>query len=263
MQTHCIETIYEKMHGYRFYGKPTMLHLRDIGFLGPRLSIAHGIWMTEEEMEAVAAAGVAVSHNPSSNLRLRAGIAPVLAFRAAGVTVGLGMDGFGINDDEDMFAEMRLALRLHGTPPFDGAALTTSDVLAMATTEGARLMGKDKLIGRLAPGRFADLILVDLKRITYPWIAPEVDPKELVVYRARVGDVRTVMVGGEVVFQDGRPTRFDVEAVAKEVAAILSAQPFRADRAELVRRLDPILTAWYLEWEMPKPDPYTYYNSRH
>jgi cytosine/adenosine deaminase-related metal-dependent hydrolase len=141
IQTHCIETIYEKMHGYRFYGKPTMLHLRDLGFLGPRLSIAHGIWMTEEEMAAVAEAGVAVSHNPSSNLRLRAGIAPVLAFREAGITVGLGMDGFSITDDEDMFGEMRLAWRLAGTAPLDGPALSERDVLAMATSEGARLMG--------------------------------------------------------------------------------------------------------------------------
>ena len=69
IQTHCVETIYEKMHGYRFYGKPTMLHLRDLGFLSSRLSIAHGIWMTEKEMQAVADALVAVSHNPSSNLR--------------------------------------------------------------------------------------------------------------------------------------------------------------------------------------------------
>jgi cytosine/adenosine deaminase-related metal-dependent hydrolase len=262
MQTHCVETIYEKLHGFRFYGKPTMLHLRDLGFLSPRLSIAHGIWMTEPEMQAVADAGVAVSHNPSSNLRLRAGIAPVLAFREAGITVGLGMDGFGINDDEDMFAEMRLAIRLNGTPPFDGPTLSVNDVLAMATTEGARLMGKEKSLGRLAPGYLADLILVNLKRIAYPWIAPEVDPKALVVYRAKVGDVRTMMVGGEIVFEDGRPTTFDADAVAREVAAILSAQPFRADRDELVRRLDPILTAWYLEWEMPEPQPYTYYNSR-
>lgn len=262
IQTHCVETIYEKMHGLRFYGQPTMLHLRDLGFLSPRLSIAHGIWMTEAEIEAVAEAGVAVSHNPSSNLRLRAGIAPVLTLREAGITVGIGMDGFAINDDEDMFSEMRLAWRLNGTPPLDGPGLTPTDVLAMATTEGAKLMGKDKILGKLAPGYLADLILVDLKRITTPWVAPEVDPKALIVYRARLGDVRSVLVGGEVVLRDGKPTRFDVDAVITEVAALLAAQPFRTERAELVARLQPILKAWYLRWEMPGPDPYTYYNSR-
>jgi hypothetical protein len=142
IQTHCTETIYEKMHGYRFYGKPTMLHLRDLGFLSPRLSIAHGIWMTEPEMEAVAAAGAAASHNPSSNLRLRAGIAPVLAFRAAGIPVALGMDGFAINDDEDMFSEMRLAWRLHGSPPLDSPGLTPTDVLAMGHHRGRPLDGQ-------------------------------------------------------------------------------------------------------------------------
>ncbi len=262
MQTHCVETIYEKMHGFRFYGKPTMLHLRDIGFLSPRLSVAHGIWMSEEEIEAVAAAGVSVSHNPSSNLRLRAGIAPVLRFREAGIAVGIGMDGFAINDDEDMFSEMRLAWRLNGTPPLDGPGLTASDVFAMATTEGAKLMGKDKVLGRLAPGYLADLLLVDLRRITAPWVAPEADPMELVVYRARLGDVRTVMVGGEVVFRDGKPTRFDVDAVIAEVAALMTSQPFRAERSELVMKLLPILHAWYRDWEPPKPDPYYHYNSR-
>ena len=84
---------------------------------GLGLSVAHGIWMTEKEMDAVAENGVAVSHNPSSNLRLRAGIAPVLQFRERGVPVGIGMDGFAINDDEDMFSELRLAWRLNGTPP--------------------------------------------------------------------------------------------------------------------------------------------------
>jgi len=262
IQTHCVETIYEKMHGYRFYGKPTMLHLRDLGFLSPRLSVAHGIWMTEAEMDAVAAAGVAVSHNPSSNLRLRAGIAPVLHFRERGVPVAIGMDGFAINDDEDMFSEIRLAWRLNGTPPLDGPGLTPRDALAMATIDGARLMGKGKELGRLAPGCLADLIMVDLKRITSPWVAPEVDALQLLVYRARLGDVSTVMVGGDVVFRDGRPVHFDVDAVIREVAAIFDAQPFRAERAALVEKLHPILRAWYLGWDTPEPEPWTAYNSR-
>jgi cytosine/adenosine deaminase-related metal-dependent hydrolase len=153
-----------------------------------------------------------------------------------------------------MFSEMRLALRLHGTPPLDGPALSERDVFAMATTEGARLMGKDGSLGRLAPGFLADMVLVDLGRLTFPWVAPEVDPRALIVYRARCGDVAAVVVGGELVFADGRPTRFDVGEVAREVAAILSSQPFRADRAALVARLDPLLRAWYL--------PYSAYNSR-
>jgi cytosine/adenosine deaminase-related metal-dependent hydrolase len=210
----------------------------------------------------VAAAGVSVSHNPSSNLRLRAGIAPVLRFREAGINVGIGMDGFAINDDEDMFSELRLAWRLNGTPPLDGPGLMPTDALAMATTGGAALMGKDKVLGRLAPGYLADLILVDLKRITTPWVAPEADPRDLIVYRARLGDVRTVMVGGEVVFRDGKPTRFDVDAVVAEVSALLSSQPFRAERSELVMKLLPILHAWYRGWEPPEADPYYRYNAR-
>ncbi len=81
IQTHVCESVYEKLHGPRFHGKPTLLYLRDLGVLSPRFSIAHGVWLTDAEIEALREAGAAVSHNPGSNLRLRAGIAPLDALR--------------------------------------------------------------------------------------------------------------------------------------------------------------------------------------
>ena len=84
IQTHVEESFYEKLHGPREYGTSTMLHLRDLGVLGPNFSIAHGVWLTEAEIEVMAQTGAAVSHNPSSNLRLRAGIAPLNALRRGG-----------------------------------------------------------------------------------------------------------------------------------------------------------------------------------
>jgi cytosine/adenosine deaminase-related metal-dependent hydrolase len=253
VQTHCVETVYERAHGSRFYGKPTILHLRDLGFLGPWLSLAHGIWVTRDEIAALAESDTSIVHNPSSNLRLRAGIAPVLDLRQAGITVGLGMDGFGINDDEDLFAEMRLTLHLHGAPPFDSPALTPRDVLAMATTEGARILGKSGSLGRLAPGYLADLVVLDMRRITAPWTAPEVDIVDLIVSRARRDDVVRVVIAGETVLADGRPTRFDAEAAAAEAAAVFQRQPFRAERDALVRRLAPYFFAWYAGWEGADP----------
>jgi len=262
VQTHVSESLYEMLHGPLYYGKPTVRHLFDLGVLGPRFSIAHGVWLTEPEIELMAETGAAVSHNPSSNLRLRAGIAPLNAMLANGVTVGLGMDGTTINDDDDYFDEMRLAMRLHRTPRFDGPAPEPAQVLEMATTGGARLMRKEGTLGAIAPGRAADLVLVGLDRVAWPWIAPEADPRELLLMRADAGDVDTVMVGGEVVLRDGRPTRFDLDEVTAEAAAMLAGQPFRSTDARMVERLRGHVEAYYREWEVPDLAPWTVYNAR-
>ena len=115
----------------------------------------------------------------------------------AGVTVGLGLDGRGLDDDDDMFREMRVALQLHrgpviGSPTLEPRARRSS----LATSGGARLLGKADRLGRLAPGYAADLVLVDLARMTWPWTAPEVDPRELPRPAGAGRDVRTVFVGG-------------------------------------------------------------------
>jgi len=262
IQTHVNESLYEKLHGERCYGKPTLLHLRDLGVLSPRFSIAHGVWLTESEIAVMAETGAAVSHNPGSNLRLRAGIAPLNRLLEAGVTVALGMDATTLGDDEDFFAELRLALRLAGTPLLGGPAPTPRQAFAMATTGGARLLRREGRLGRLAPGFAADLVLVDLARPTWPWTAPEADPLELILLRAKAGDVDRVLVGGELVYADGRPTRFDVEAAACELAGRLATAPFPEARAELVRRLTPHVERWYRDWALPKLQPYVSYNSQ-
>jgi cytosine/adenosine deaminase-related metal-dependent hydrolase len=256
------ESYYEKLHGPREHGQATLAHLGRLGVLGPRFSIAHGVWLSEPEIALLAETGAAVSHNPGSNLRLRAGIAPLNALLAAGATVALGMDGTAIGDDEDMFAEMRLALRLARPPVLCTSAPSPAEVFRLATLGGARLMRKDDRIGRLAPGFQADLAVVDLDRASWPWTAPELDPLDLVVLRARAGDVRTVLVGGEVVLADGRPTRFDEEAAGRELAARLAKIPFPAEAAGLAERLMPQLEAYYRAWDHGRPAPRTAYNSR-
>ena len=181
---------------------------------------------------------------------------------ASGVTVGLGMDGTTINDDEDYFDEMRLAMRLHRTPRFDGPAPEPAQVLRMATAGGARLMRKEGMLGAIAPGRAADLVLVSLDRVAWPWIAPEADPRELLLMRAGAGDVDTVLIGGEVVLRNGRPTRFDLEEVGREAAAMLGSQAFRSADAAMIERLRRHVEAYYEAWEVPDLTPYTVYNAR-
>ena len=262
IQTHVEESLYEKLHGPRDYGCPTVEHLHRLGLLGPRFSLAHGVWLSEPEIALLAETGAAVSHNPSSNLRLRAGIAPLNALLAAGVTVGLGLDVTALNDDEDMLTEMRLALRLHRTPELDGPAPSPEQVFALATTGGARLLRREGELGRLAPGMAADLVLLDLERLTWPWVAPEAEPRHLLLSRAQARDVTTVLVEGEVVLAEGLPTRFDLDDVGRELAAHLSAQPYPEATAQAVRKLLPHLEAFYRDWAVPAPAPFTAYNSR-
>lgn len=263
VQTHAVESMYEALHGPREWGRPTIEHLHEIGVLGPRLSIAHGTWLSEAEIERLASSGAAVSHNPSSNLRLRAGIAPLPALLAAGVTVGLGMDGTTLDDDEDIWAEMRLALRLNRSPRIADAVTMPAQVFDIATRGGARLMGLQQRIGQLRPGFAADLLLLDTRRSRWPWAADDADLLSLLVQRARAGDVRCVLVQGEVVMRDGRPTRFDEQAVASELAEQLRRTPAPADGARLARVLGPHLRQWYAGYGLPAGAPWTQYNARH
>ena len=262
IQTHVTESLYEKLQGPRDYGRSTVAHLHGLGVLSPRFSMAHGVWLSEADIALLAETGAAVSHNPSSNLRLRAGIAPLNALRAAGVTVGLGMDTTTLGDDEDMFAEIRLAMRLHRTPYLEGPAPSPADIFALATSGGARLLCREGELGRIAPGYLADLVLLDLERITWPWVAPEADPRDLLLNRAQARDVTTVLVGGEVVVRDGLPTKFDLMEVGKELADRLNAESIPADLATQVEHLLPHLEAYYRGWAVPEPLPYTAYNSR-
>jgi len=262
IQTHLEESYYERLHGPREYGRATLTHLAALGVLGPRFSIAHGVWLSEPEVEILADSGAAVSHNPSSNLRLRAGIAPLNALLAAGATVALGMDGTSLGDDDDMFTEMRLALRLNRPPLLGSPAPGPGEVFDLATQGGAKLLRAEGRLGRLAPGYQADLAIVDLTRATWPWTAPEAAPLDIVVQRARAGDVETVLVGGEVVLEAGRPTRFDAEAVGRDLAERLAATPYPAAAADLAERLLPHLESYYRAWTHPRPAPFTSYNSR-
>ena len=262
VQTHAMESYSEKLVGPRFHGKTMVSHLKDLNVLSPQFSIAHGTWVTNADMQILRETGAAVSHNPSSNLRLRAGVAPLNALMAAGVTLGLGMDGTTIGDDECMFSEMRLAARLHRTPQFGSPAPTYEDIFAMATSGGAKLMGKADQIGKLEPGYKADLVLVKTNRLTRPWVAPDANPLHLLLLRAKAVDVDTVLVGGEVVLQDGMPTQFDLHQVEQELAAELDAQPAKEQHVDLVAALRPYLVKWYADWEQPNLEPYAAFNSK-
>ena len=262
IQTHVSESLYEKLYGPRAYGESLVLHLKRLGVLGPRFSLAHAVWLTEAEIAVLAETGTAVSHNPSSNLKLRAGVLPARALVEAGVTLALGLDGHGLDDDDDIFREMRLAWSLQREPRIGVPGREPRQALQLATTGGARLLGKAGTLGRLAPGYAADLVLVDLARLTWPWVAPEADPRDLLVLRAQARDVRTVLVNGEVVLRDGLPTRFDLEAAGREFAERMAAAPFPSEAAERIGLVKPHLERFYQRWDVPELEPYVRQNSR-
>ena len=262
VQTHVLESFYEKEMGPRFYGKSVIAHLHDLGVLNPRFSMAHGVWVSEADIELLAQTGASISHNPSSNLRLRAGVAPLTALMKGGVTMGLGMDGTTINDDEDMFAEMRQAARLQRSPQVSDEVPTLGDIFRVATVGGAKLLGKENSIGRLAAGYKADVVLVDCECMTWPWVAPEVEPMQMVMMRTRASDVDTVLVSGKVVLEGGQPTGFDLSAVGKALAEELQAQEDNQTYREMAKRVRSHMAEWYARWPVPEVTPFLGFNAR-
>lgn len=249
VQTHALESHYESIESPRIHGHSAIEHFARHGLLNGRLSLAHAVWATDADLDQIARAGTQISHNPGSNLRLRSGIAPATRMRAAGVTTALGMDGTTLAGDEDMFAEMRLALHLNRPPHSSAPSLTARDVLEMATVSGARLLGRADELGQLHPGFLADAVVLNLTRLLRPWTDPSTDPAELIIARAKACDVRDVLVGGRSAFLDGTPVGISEDALMDDLRAALDAQPPNPDARDLQADLHPWLMDWYARWD--------------
>jgi 5-methylthioadenosine/S-adenosylhomocysteine deaminase len=195
-------------------------YLQAIGFFGPRTVINHGVWVDAADMKILRGHGVAVSHNPESNMKLASGIAPVPQYLAAGITVGLGTDGAASNNDLDMFEAMRFAALLHKVKTGDPRSLPAATALEMATINGARALGLDKTIGSIEVGKRADLVIVDTGKAR---MTPLYDPVSHIVYAAHGDDVRTVMVNGRVLMRDRSMLTLDEAAVLAEARKLASA----------------------------------------
>ena len=265
---HLVESWYQKEFGIRTWGKTPVAHLADLGFLGPELSCAHSVWLTEGDLELLAANGTSVCHNPSSNLRLKNGIAPVNAMLAGGVNVAIGTDSTALNDDDDMLQEMRLASKLHRQPGLERPALDTHQALRMATANAARPTGFDERIGVLEPGRYADIVLLDWDAMTSPYFESSgdigTDAVNAVVYRGKSTHVDTVLINGEVVLSGGRFVKVDEEQVAKELREQLSRpiDPETLTTRQMAARLLPYIHQFYDDWTIPSDGPHYLYNGQ-
>ena len=187
--------------------------LEKIGFLGPRLNVAHGVWLTLNEVRALARAGVSVTHCPVSNMKLASGgVAPVPEMRDAGVPVALGTDSALSNNSADLFAEMKTAALLHKATRWDARVIPAQAALDMVTIDAARALGVAADLGSVEPGKLADLAVVSLRRPhTTPFYPANVIGH--LVYSARGSDVQTTIVDGRVVLADGKLRTVDEAGV--------------------------------------------------
>ncbi len=258
LHMHLVETAYQKEYARRRSGKTALRHIHDLGLLGPRMTLGHGVWLTEEDIDLAAETGTMICHNASSNLRLRSGVAPVNRFLERGVRVAIGIDEAGINDDRDLLQEMKLVLRLHRVPGLDDAVPTPCQVLRMATEHGALTTPFGARLGTLEPGQAADLVLLRWDRIAHPYLDPRVPVVDALVQRAQSSHVDTVLVAGEPILRDGRFTRINKEEILAELAASLGA-PLRPDeerRRDLAEAVLPHVRRFYegyLEGEVRDP----------
>jgi 5-methylthioadenosine/S-adenosylhomocysteine deaminase len=198
-------------------------YLEMVGLWGPRTLGAHGVWVSPAEMKVLPEHGVAVSHNPESNMKLASGTAPVVEYVQAGVTLGLGTDGAASNNDLDMFEAMRFTALLHKLQRNDPRVLPAGDVLAMATIGGAKAIGQADRIGSLEKGKRADLIIVSTVGARQ---TPIYDPVSHLVYVAHGDDVTTTIVNGKVLMRDRKVLTLDAPSVLKEAQA--AAEQVRA-----------------------------------
>jgi len=246
---HTVETSTQKAYGERIYGETPIAHLQTLGFLNSNVTCAHCVWLSDQDIVALQRSNAKVAHNPSSNLRLRSGIAPILRLRDAGITVGLGLDGQTLNDDQDMWLEMRLARGLAVEPGVAGRALTASNVFSMATSAGAEITG-GPLRGLLAPGHAADMIAISLNRISSPYLDSRTGLIEAVFGRAKPADVEAVFVGGRLSVEAFRSTNIDRSLVEEKLAEFLaqSKNAGQVAKESLVAQLLPHYRRIYSEY---------------
>jgi cytosine/adenosine deaminase-related metal-dependent hydrolase len=159
MHMHVVETPYQVEYARRRTGGTAVDYIAKFGLLSPALTIGHGVWMSDSDIDVCAAAGVRVCHNCTSNFRLASGRAPITKMAAAGIEIAIGIDEAGLNDDHDMLQEIRLVNITNRTPRIGAPDLGAATVLRMATENGARTTSFADSIGRLEVNRSADLVV--------------------------------------------------------------------------------------------------------
>jgi cytosine/adenosine deaminase-related metal-dependent hydrolase len=215
---------------FRKKGTTPGAFLRRMGLLRRKTVYVHCVWLSDDDIREFVKGGSTVSHNPSSNMKLGSGIAPVAKMLRAGLNVALGTDGGPSNDSYDLLRECKLASLLQKVALGDPRAVGYADVLKMAVTNGYRALGLEGIAGRMAAGQRADFIVVDLAQ---PHLTPAINPLSNLVYSATGQDVSDVFVDGRALMLGRKVTVLDEANVLREAKR---RAPILAERAGLGRR---------------------------
>jgi len=215
LHVHLSETKKEHNECIDKYGKTPAKWFSDLGAFDSGAFCAHSVWVTEEDMALMRDKGVCVVHNPTSNMKLGSGLAPVQKMLDMGITVGLGTDGAASNNNLNMLEEMHLASVIHNGYSGDPTIMKPADILRMATLNGAKIQRRDDT-GTLEPGKKADIVAIDLSA---PHLFPNLDAAALVCYSAQASDVCMTMVNGNVLYENGEFLTLDKDEILRNAAA--------------------------------------------
>ena len=210
VQIHLHESAAEIEASLRQTGRRPFERLVEAGLVNRSLLAVHAVHLDAAEVARCAERGVSIAHCPKSNLKLASGIAPIAAYDAAGITVGLGTDGAASNNMLDLFSEMRAAALLGKARAGDATALGAADVLHMATLGSARALGLEETTGSIEAGKLADLVCVDMER---PNTQPVYDVISHLVYAAHSTQVSDVWIGGRHQLDNGAFAHMDIDDI--------------------------------------------------
>ena len=213
--SHLLETKAQEKLAQEKYGCTAVEHLKRIGYLDYRTSLAHCVHLTDKDIEILAATKSTVVHNPLSNLRLGSGIAPILKYRQAGVNVSFGCDGASSNDSQDLLEAIKIGSILHNVTDLDYQHwITPRQSVEMAALGGAKGLNMDDKVGSLYVDKEADLVLYDLTSLS---LLPRTDPIGLLVLGRPTNIVDSAWVNGKQVVKDGQVTTIDVDNLRQEL----------------------------------------------
>ena len=240
---HLLETRYQRAFADRVYPEGVVGRLGTLGLLSPRLTLAHCVYCRPEELDAIAASGAIIATNPSSNLHLRSGIAPVSEAIRRGCRVALGVDASAFDEDDDIVREMRLGHFLHGGWGFDGV-IERGAWLTQIVANGRFANGAPG-DGALSVGAPADILVLDLDALDRDRVMP-VEPIDLVFARASAAHLARLIVAGEEIVRDGRPARVDLDAAQAALRhEYRGRMASRAPFLEAWRHVEPAVAEYY------------------
>ena len=217
LHIHLSETLDEEETIRERYNKRGTEYLNDLGVFDVPVILAHGIYISDSDIEILKHVKGGIAHNPISNCKLSSGICDVVKLRKNGINVGLGTDGIGSTTTLDMFEEMKTAAYLQKVNTMEPTSIKAYDILKMATIEGARVLGLDNEIGTLEPGKKADMIFIRTDKLH---LCPDNDVCTNIVYSANGADVDTVMIDGKIIMQNRKMINLDEKEVMKQVKKI-------------------------------------------